>query len=918
MRSSLLSPLAGVCTALLAVLFAPTPAGAQALAAGAIRTAPAQLPPGHSEPRPAAHAALRRGPIGVDGRLDEPGWALAPAATDFTQQDPHESQPATQRTEVRFLFDDDALYIGARMYDTAGAAGVRPRLVRRDQQFDGDYIDVIVDTYHDHAGRTAFQLNPAGVKTDAGQAAPDLDPAWDPVWQGAARVDSLGWTAEMRIPLSQLRFPRDSIQTWGLQIWRYEERLNETSMWAFWPKADQGGPPRFGHLDGLVFPSRPRGVEVMPYAVARASYVRPQSTGSPFESDHDYGYRTGGDVKALLGSNLTLDATINPDFGQVEADPATINLSAFETYYSERRPFFVEGSGLFSFGGLNCYFCSNVSGMSLFYSRRIGRTPHLGAPPDARYAQRLDNTTILGAAKVTGRTASGLQVGLLDAATAAESIDYIDANGLPGRQHVEPFTNYFVGRLLENAHGGKLRVGVMGTSVVRDLNDPVFAGQLPTHAEALGVDWDLIWKSQMYRLMGNIALSNVSGDDSTIAGLQRSSARYFDRPDRGPHHNGLFTNALDPSLTSLRGFGGYARLAKQQGVLRWEGQVNFRSPGFEVNDLAFLSTADYVWLSGNVYADWTRPTRWYRTLELIGGSQQQSNFDGDLTGRQYHAYVSVQPPNYWFLQAFVIDRPDVLSDRATRGGPVVRTAGSRFYSMSISTDSRKPVQLQLFPDWSRASDGFESWDLGASVRLRAASNVNVSFGPSFGSSGTRTQYVDAFSDPSNTTFYGRRVLFAEIRQKTLSLDTRVSATFTPDLTLELYAQPFVASGLYKNFKEYTTTRSRDYVVFDSTQLRAMRDPVSGRVTRYCLEATPDCSSAQFTFDNPDFNYRSLRGNAVLRWEWRPGSTLFLVWQQNRAGTEPFGDFAFDRDAGAIFRQHADNVFLLKMSYWFGR
>jgi hypothetical protein len=896
----------------------PTQVRAQGLAAGAPKAAAGVVAPGHNEARPLTRAMERAGPIAIDGRLDEATWALTPAVTDFSQQDPHEGQPATQRTEVRFLFDDDALYIGARMYDSAGARGVHARLVRRDQQSDGDYIAVIMDTYHDHAGRTAFQLNPAGAKSDAGQAAPYLDPAWDPVWQGVTAVDSLGWTAEMRIPWSQLRFPRDSIQTWGLQIWRYEERLNETSMWAYWPKADQGGPQRFGHLEGLHFGRRARGIELLPYAVARASYVRPLSPGSPFESARDYGYRAGGDVKALVGSNLTLDATINPDFGQVEADPASINLSAFETYYSEQRPFFVAGSGLFSFGGMSCYFCSNASGMSLFYSRRIGRPPHLGAPADARDAARLDNTTILGAAKITGRTASGLQVGLLDAATAAESIDYIDASGLPARQRVEPFTNYFVGRLLENARGGKLRLGVMGTSVVRDLSDPVFAGQLPTHAEALGVDWDLIWKSQMYRLTGNVAVSHVSGDDSTIAGLQRSSARYFDRPDRGAHHNDIFTNAYDPSLTSLRGIGGYARLAKQQGVLRWEGQVNFRSPGFEVNDLAFLSTADYVWLSGNVYAYWSKPTHWYRTLELIGGSQQQSNFDGDLTGRQFHAFAGVQPPNYWFLSAYVIDRPDVFDDRATRGGPVIRGSGSRTYFLDIDTDSRKSVQLQLFPSWSQRSDGLQNWSVSAYLRLRAASNLNVSFGPNFGSSGTRTQYVGAFSDPAATTFYGRRVVFAEIRQKSLSLDTRISATFTPDLTLELYAQPFVATGLYRNFKEYTTTRSRSYVVFDSVQLRAMRDPATARVTRYCLESAPDCSDAKYVFDNPDFNYRSLRGNAVLRWEWRPGSTLYLVWQQNRAGTEPYGDFAFDRDAGAIFRQHSDNVFLVKMSYWFGR
>jgi hypothetical protein len=881
----------------LAVLAMPPSLHAQSSSGPSLATVPHANAPGHDEPRPGVRAGVLAGGVRLDGRLDEAAWQTVPAASDFTQQDPDEGRPAVQRTEVRFLVDGQALYVGARMYDTGGAAGVHGRLVRRDQQQDGDYLELLFDTFHDHAGRTLLQVNPAGSRTDLGQASPELDASWDPIWQVATQVDSLGWTAELRVPLAQLRFPADSLQTWGLQIWRYEERTNETSMWAFWKKDEAGGAPRFGHLEGLQFGARPAAIELLPYLVSRAAYVRPGQPGSPYQRERDYRWRAGADVKAVLGSTLTLDATVNPDFGQVEADPAEVNLSAYESYFSEKRPFFVEGSGLFSFGGFNCFFCSNVSSMSLFYSRRIGRPPHGGPPAEAVYAEQPENTPILGAAKVTGRTRAGLQVGLLDATTAATRLRYTDAAGQEGRQKVEPFTNYFVGRLRQNLSGGRLRLGVMGTSVLRDLNEPTLQALLPSHAEALGTDWELTWQSQRYRFMGNLVFSNVSGRDSAIAGLQRSSARYFQRPDRGAHGNGLLSNAYDPAATALRGLGGYARLSKDQGKLQWETAVNFRSPGFETNDLAYLTRADYVWMNGNVMGYFSQPTRWYRTLTLIGGAQQQYSFQGDRTDRQFQLYAGGQLRNYWYFNSFVIYKPDFMDDRATRGGPVVPGSGYRFAHIGFDSDGRKRVQFGGYPEYGVGNDGFRFWDLGFYVRVRAASNLVVSFEPYYDDGGTSVQYVQAFDDPAATAFYGRRVVFADVRRHTLSLDTRVSATFTPDLTLELFAQPYVATGHYTRFREYVRPRTSEMRPFDG---------VSGT------------TGEPLDVGNPDFSVLSLRGNAVLRWEWRPGSTLFLVWQQNRAGAGRPGDFALGRDARGIFEQRGDNVILLKLSYWFGR
>jgi hypothetical protein len=489
---------------------------------------------------PRLQAIERTAPIVVDGRLDEAIWQTAQPATGFTQQDPHEGQPASQRTEVRIAYDAEALYIGARMYDSLGARGVQSQLTRRDQSSGGDFLQLVFDTYHDHTGRTVFTINPSGVKGDAGQAAPYADPSWDPVYSAEARIDSLGWTAELKIPFSQLRFPRDSVQSWGMQAWRFVERLNEMSMWSFWGKQESGGPSRFGHLEGLHAPRNRGRVELLPYALSRARFIRPQQEGSPFQSAQQYDMRVGGDLKYQLSSTLTLDATINPDFGQVEVDPAVVNLSAFETFYAEKRPFFVEGSGLFGFGDFDCINCSNVQSMSLFYSRRIGRAPQgFVTRGDAEFVQSPENSTILAAAKVTGRTAGGLQVGFLDAVTRSERALVQDTLGSRFTEQVEPASNYLVGRVKRNFNGGNAMIGGMVTSVVRRFDSDALRSRIPGHAEAAGVDWEMWWKNHTYHLMGNFAVSDAAVDTLDIQRQLRSTARSFQRAVRTSAGNGI-------------------------------------------------------------------------------------------------------------------------------------------------------------------------------------------------------------------------------------------------------------------------------------------------------------------------------------------------------------------------------------------
>jgi hypothetical protein len=889
---------------------------AAALAAQSGPAAPADHAQ-HASAVPSIASAPRASGVELDGVLDDAAWAAAPAATAFRQQDPHDGQPATQPTEVRFLYDADALYVGARMRDTLGARGVRTRLSRRDQQPGGDYLELVFDTYHDHAGRTVFHVNPSGVKVDAGAASPSADPSWDPVWQVATRVDSAGWTAEMRIPWSQLKFTRDSVQTWGLQVYRYVERLNEVSMWSYWGKSENGSPARYGHLTGLRIDRKPSGLEVMPYAVARASYVRPTQPGSPFQDPSAYDVRVGADVKARLGSSLTLSATLNPDFGQVELDPAVVNLSAFETSFSEKRPFFVEGSGLLGFGSLSCFTCSNVSSTSLFYSRRIGRRPQGALPFGSRYLRTPETSTILGAAKLTGRFRGGTELGVLEAVTGAGRADVIDSDGNRITREVEPITNYFVARGRRTYPGGNVTLGAIATSVVRSFGYDSLRQQLPARAEALGMDWNVYWKNHTYRLMGNLALSSVEGDSLAILRLQRSSARYFQRPDRDQGSNGLFSDRYDPSLTALRGYGGYMRLAKDAGTLRWETQLNVRSPGFEVNDIAFLTRSDYIWTLANLNGYWTKPNRFYRTLWVTVGGQRQQNFGGDVNDGQVHLSTSATLPNYWSTSLYLQYRPEVWDERLLRGGPMVRRAAQRYVGWNLNTDSRRKLVFGTNPNGGRADDGSYNWGVNLYAQYRPTSNLELSLNPAYSRNEVAAQYVTAFDDAGNTAFAGRRTVFGVLSQRTASMDARMNVTFTPALSLELWAQPFVSSGDYHDFREFAAPRTLRKTAFGPDRLTTVRDR-AGRDSVYLVDGDRDPGTAAASFRNPDFNFRSLRGSAVLRWEYRPGSTLFLVWQQQRSASEPFGDFAFGRDAGAVFREHPDNVFVIKASYWIGR
>ncbi|MDE3154506.1 MAG: carbohydrate binding family 9 domain-containing protein [Acidobacteriota bacterium] len=808
--------------------------------------------------------------LALDGRGPGTIWSGSPAVSDFEQREPSEGAAATFPTSVRVAYDARAIYVDVEATDP-DPSKIVGLLTRRDVSSPSDWIRVLIDSYDDRRSAFEFAVNAAGVKEDSyWYNDSNQDVGWDAVWDVTVAREPHGWRARFRIPLSQLRFAGTET-AFGFAVVRQIARLNETDTWPLLAKSAQGYVSSFGQLTGLRLDEGHKTLELTPYAVTQLD-TQPPAPGNPFVSHTSMGKAFGADLKYALTPGLTLTATVNPDFGQVEADPAVVNLSGVETYFDERRPFFTEGSGIFHFDTD----CSDGQCTGLFYSRRIGRAPQISVDAPANgYVDEPTQTTIIGAAKLTGRVGN-FSVGALNAVTAEE-----DARIADGAQRssalAEPLTSYSLVRA-RREFANQSTVGFMVTSTNRRLRG--LTGLLPDQAYTGGVDWDWRVGGGRYSVAGYWAGSLLRGDAAAIDAVQTDNVHGFERPGAG-------YLGYDPSRTSLGGQSAQVSFSKIGGeTIRFNTNVEMKSPGFDINDLGYMQRADLISMGNWLQWRHDRPTRHLRSYRFNFNQWSSWNHGGDrlYTGGNVNGNVTFR--NNWSAGAGVNLNAGGFDDRLTRGGPGGRTPGNIGSWLWVNTDDRRMVSLGYNQFFFNDHHGSHDFNVGPTVTVRPSSSLSVVLGMFWDHSVNDYQWVEQVDTHD---------VLGHLDQHTTSFTARVNYTLTPNLSIQLYAQPFVSGGAYSGYKAL----------------------VDGRAARYQDEFAPfdfEATSA-FPADNPDFNVKSFRSTNVLRWEYHPGSTLFIVWQQNRERDDTVADFQLGQNLRQLFGQPANNVFLIKVAQW---
>jgi hypothetical protein len=840
------------------------------------------------------------GSIRVDGRLDDEGWVAVPILTDFTQREPIEGVAPTDRMEVRFAYDDTALYVGARMFSSAP---IQAPMSRRDGANQAEFMMVSLDTYLDRRTASSFGVTASGVRLDRYHPTDDTraDQGFDPVWEAQTSIDEEGWSAELWIPFSQLRFNERSPQVWGLNMQRWIPSLNEWVYWEMVPRTEQGWASRFGDLRGIDGIQPRQRIELVPYVTSTSRLIGDRNPADPFLSAANISAGTGLDAKIGIGSNLTLDATVNPDFGQVEADPAEVNLSAFESFFQEQRPFFSEGSNLLTGGGGGGNFNFNGAANTFFYSRRIGAAPRGDA--DGEFTDEPNASTILGAVKLTGRLPSGLSVGALAAVTSEETARTFDSPSTFGQARVAPQVTYALTRLQQEFGEPGSSAGLLATVVHRDLGnaDPL-AEKLTRNAFGLNGDTTIRFRDGEYQLTANGGMSYVGGSEDAIARLQRSSARYFNRPDAD-------YVTYDPLRTSMVGANASVALQRRQGRhWLWNANAGMVSPGFETNDMGRLNQADQLRFQAQLRYRETVPGRFWRNYQVGFNSNNQFNYAGDRQGGGVGVNFGMEFSNFWSMFGNVNLFTQKQNMRLTRGGPTMIQPRAWRSNFNIQSPDSGTTRVELRINHRDDVDGGFQLGLRPQFRMQPGSQWQLSIEPNYFRNVDTQQYFDTVEGGGPAATFDDRYVFGYLDQSTYSTAIRLDYTFKPDLTLQLYAEPFSSSGRYTNIGELAAPRTRQRRSYgtDGTTLARLAD--GG------YEVTD--GNSIFELDNEDFNVQSFRSNLVLRWEWRPGSTLFVVWAQDRSARTDSGRFTSVGQMFSSLGVSGDNFFAIKTSFWF--
>jgi len=834
----------------------------------------------------------------IDGHIDEEAWYAVEWSSGFTQQEPYENAPPSQKTAFKVVYDDNNLYIAIYAYDTE-ADKIDRRMGRRDSG-EGDWVAVGISSHFDKVTGYGFGVSAAGVKGD-GTVSNDTewDDTWDPVYYVKTSINADGWSAEMKIPFNQLRFAKKEKHIWGIEIMRYLFRKQETSLWQMVPKDASGWVSRWGELHGIENIKPKKEIALTPYLMGSLEKTKKEE-GNPYQTGTNWSYNAGLDGKIAVTNDLTLNFTINPDFGQVEADPSEVNLSAFESYFSEQRPFFVAGANIFNY--------PLVAGQSwsrenLFYSRRIGRRPHYYPnTEDGEYVSSPEFTRILGAFKLSGKTNNGWSIGILESITNNEYAK-IDNSGEERKQIVEPMTNYFNTRIQKDINKGKTIIGGMLTATNRFINDSTL-DFLPSSAYSAGVDFNQYWDERTYNFQAKFVGSSVNGTEEAILEKQEAPQRYYQRPD-ATHLS------IDSSLTQLSGYGGSFMAAKiGKGHWRYGLKGSFTSPGLSLNDMGYMRRSDAisetVWLK---YKIW-EPFSIFRNMNFRLNQWIGWDFKGTMLYSGQKAGVDMQFKNYWTLNIGLHNEMFDLDRHQLRGGPSLRTPGTFSFNASIGTDKRKKLMASSFVSRGWGQEAWsKSLDIGFEVSYRPLPNLQFSVDPVYVFDEETMIYIET-NEYNNEAVY----LVSSLDAKSIQLNFRINYSITPDLSIQYWGQPFFFSGDYHGFKKVTDAGNQDYSsqfhIFTNEEINYNEID-----NEYLIDEDGD-GSTDYSFGNPDFSFYEFRSNLVVRWEYIPGSTAYFVWSQGRNGDVADGSFFLSDRLRNLLDTSPSNVFLLKLSYRF--
>jgi hypothetical protein len=855
-------------------------------------------------------ALVQGTPPVIDGLLNDDAWSQVEwAGGDFRQVNPDKGKPASVQTKFKILYDAKNLYAIFRCYDPEPKKIVR-RMSRRDG-FDGDWVEINIDSYYDKRTAFSFTSSVSGVKGDEyiSNNGDDWDKGYEPIWFLKTSIDTEGWIAEIRIPLSQLRFADKPELTWGIQVQRLFFRNQERSQWQYIPPDAGGYVHLMGEMNGIKGIKPQKQLEIQPYIVGKTETFE-KEPGNPFATGKSSALDVGLDAKIGITSDITLDLTVNPDFGQVEADPSQVNLTAFELYFQERRPFFTEGNNTLNFP-------VSFSDNNLFYSRRIGRSPQTPANPDSNgddgvdeYIKPNNRTTILGAAKLTGKNKKGFSWALMESVTSRE-YGVIDSLGFRRKQITEPLTNYFVMRAQQDINKGNTVVGGMFTATNRKL-DNTRLEWLHKAAYTGGVDILHHWKKRMYYFSVKGIVSHVQGSPEAISNTQLSSERFFQRPDNDH-------TEYNPTRKSLTGTAGQFVIGKKSGNIVSDLGVTWQSPELELNDVGFLPQTDnisqFFWLQYRQL----QPKGITRSRRFNINEWREYDFGWRKLNEGYNVNAHAEFKNFWRSGGGVTYRVMSASNGDLRGGPTLHYPGAFYYWAYVMTDQRKKLSAQFFPEIGMGRNKYSrSYYYEFSLTYRPINALNISLAPSYSINKNEMQYVTT-ADASGQPQY----VVGRIDQTTIRLVIRATYMVTPNLSIQYYGQPFGTAGKYSKFKAITNPKASEYkgryAPISATQSLAWNsigasDSPSIVSDLYSVDANNDLVT-DYSFGKPDFNFGQFRSNMVMRWEYIPGSTFFLVWTRERNGAF-YDNHPDHKDYSFEFDQKGHNIFLLKFTYRF--